>query len=154
MRTLSEIPYAAEINDCRALYLREMSEPLANELRIVVEEATAMIDGEAVPVVNKVLSELHLAEKVRPGRRFEIVWEFYVSYSVTEESYALADDQAEEWEGSVFRVYSESKLLDYTRNLTSCTDEFPGPISHYQLICEEQVIDVISTERPKVRELH
>ena len=81
-----------------------------------------------------------------------IVFERYVAYAVTNESYGLRDDEAR-CEGKFFRSYTKSRFLDYVRRSTIASDEYPGPYAPYGVIYLDHIIDVASAEIPSIRRL-
>jgi hypothetical protein len=82
----------------------------------------------------------------------EIVWRYDIGYSVLNESYAAVDD-AEQYEGARFRIYSKSHFVDYMSLASFASDEYPGPTQHYCVACEDHILDVLSTEAPTVKRL-
>jgi hypothetical protein len=83
---------------------------------------------------------------------FEIVWRHYVGYSVLNESYAAVDD-AEQYEGIRFRIYSKSHFIDYMALESFASDDYPGPTQHYCVACEDHIVNVLSVEVPAVQRL-
>ena len=122
----------AEIDECRSLFLTDIQETGGNSLRLVVEEGQP--DG------------------TRDGRVFEIVWDFYVGYSVLNETFVQANDE-EVCEGRRFRIYSKSHFLAYMACASFASEEHPGPTRHYRVACEDHIVDVLSTAAPSVRKL-
>ncbi len=82
-------------------------------------------------------------------RVFEVVWGSYIAYSVRNESY-VANDKYEQCEGRLLVKYSKSRFLDYVASGTFATAEYPGPFTHWGIICGNHIIDVASTEEPVV----
>ena len=74
---------------------------------------------------------------------YEVVFNSYVAYSVRNESYTF-QDKSEEFTGHLFRLYSKSRFLDYVRVATFATDEYPGKLNHYEMVCENHIVDVAS----------
>jgi hypothetical protein len=68
------------------------------------------------------------------------------------ESFATRDD-SEEAKGKLFRSFSKSRFLSYVRTATFATDEYPGPVNHFEVICQNHVIEVVSTEAPRIRRI-
>jgi hypothetical protein len=130
----------------RLFYLEEIGEPSDNVLRIVVIEAGAQgpaqstLVGEAVPI-------LPLPDAVP----LELVWEHYIAYAVRNESYAKAEDRAT-WSPPVSQLIERrnSAFLDFLMRTTIASDEFPGPLRHWELTCLNHVIDVVSTSEPLI----
>lgn len=138
------------------LLLRHVSEPAENSLRLVVEEATANRSrmGEASAYgdqFSEILKDASPIEATVGCRTFELVWDRYVAYLVTEELVGSGGDHGDEvYIGKSFRVYSKSHFLDYLARDTGGHFE---PILHYKLICQNHLIDVASYCLPKVRVL-
>ncbi len=72
----------------------------------------------------------HLVRSTANSRLFEIVWDFYVAYSVTNESYTTRDE-SEVFSGRFARLYSKSHFLDYISRATFACKEYPGPLQHF-----------------------
>jgi len=150
----------AEIQACEWLFLRSLAEPQENELRVVIEEARsgAPVDARAaavaasLPELESILQGASLISHSEGCRVFEVSWPSYIAYSVRNESY-VANDKYEQCEGRLIVKYSKSRFLDYVGLGTFATAEYPGPFTHWGVICGNHIIDVVSTEEPEVREL-
>jgi hypothetical protein len=131
------------------LSLDSIDEPEANSLRLVATAARpqpASLEAANPPVPNAV--------PVAPNSdtpTFEILFESYVGYLVRNESFATPSPN-ETWDGSrSFRQYHASSFLAYMRRSAYATDEYPGPVGHFAVVCVDHVVDVISTAPPTVR---
>ncbi|MBI5760966.1 MAG: hypothetical protein HZA46_20780 [Planctomycetales bacterium] len=141
------------INACRYLFLRECWEPEENILRVVVEEVKAdgpPEDFEVLP--DKVIGGTVAIESDPSCQMFELVWPSYVAYGVRKESFASRDD-SEVFEGRLFRVYSKSNYRDYVGRGTFASDEYPGPLKHWCLVCLTHLVDVVGCAEPELRRL-
>jgi hypothetical protein len=139
-----------QIDDCKYLYLRELREPEDNTLRIVVAEAKADGPPEDIEILGKVISGTRAIESDESCRLFEVFWPSYVAYCVRNESYTSWDD-SQVWEGRLFRVYSKSHFRDYVAKDTCSSDEYPGPLRHWCLLCLNHLVDVIGCAEPEFR---
>src|SRR5579863_83739 len=92
----------AELDTCASLYLREISEPRQNTLRLLVEEAEVMPEEVAIRFAGTDMGTGHLVRSTANSRLFEIAWDNYVAYSVTNESYATPNE-SEEFSGRFAR---------------------------------------------------
>jgi hypothetical protein len=140
-----------EIDACKYLFLRELGEPEENSLRLVIEEAKASgppEDFEAVP--GKVIRGVRAIESDSTCRAFELVWPSYVAYSVRNESFCTRDKE-ELWEGRLICLYSNSHFLDYVMRATFASEDYPGPLRHWGVNCLNHVVDVVSTEDPRMQ---
>jgi hypothetical protein len=141
------------INACKYLFLRECSEPEENTLRVVVEEAKADgPPGEIEVLPGKVFNDMVAIESDPSCQEFELVWRSYVAYGVRNESFTTWDD-SEVFEGQIFRVYSKSHFRDYVARATFATDDYPGPLKHWCLVCLDHLVDVIGCAEPELRRL-
>lgn len=138
---------------CKWIYLREMSEPKDNTLRVVVEEAKADGPTEDVEIApGIILSGSQAIESDSACRLFELSWSSYVSYSVRNESFCSIDDQ-EVHEGRLLCRYTKSHFLDYIAKATFASAEYPGPLVHWGVNCLNHIVDIISTVDPTIREI-
>jgi len=142
----------AEIDSCYSLLVREITEPKENSLRLMIEEAFVLPEEVTVAVGGTEITGGHPVRSVEGSRLFEIIWDFYVAYSVRNESY-VARDESEEFLGRFARIYSKSHFLDYVSRATFARNEHPGPLQHIGLISECHIIDVVSTEPPRVKQI-
>jgi hypothetical protein len=146
------------IQRCEWLFLRSIHDLGDNTLRLVVEEARAGVqattennpDAKSVPGLQDILQGARLIEHAEGCSVFEIYWDSYVAYSVRNESF-VANDKYEHSEGRLFVRYSKSRFLDYVALGTFATEEYPGPLLHWGVICGNHIIDVVGTEAPSTR---
>jgi hypothetical protein len=148
---------ARQIDECRYLYMRGLHEPRDNKIRFLVEEAGLQaprpVPGDAAPgSVAALFEDAQPIESDSSSRLFEIVYEEYISYTVSNESYSKYPEPPEVFTGNLFRIYSCSHLLEMTRKTTYAGDEHPGPgpLEHHQIPCLNHVIDVITTRPPRM----
>lgn len=142
----------AEINDCKYLFLTEISELGRDGLRLRVEEGRPAGETEDIRIGGSVISGGTRIDVRDDSRIFEVFWASYVAYSVLNESFAL-QDAAEVYEGGRMRLYSKSNFADYLSKATFACNEYPGPTLHYEVSCEDHIIDVVSVVSPIVRRL-
>ena len=150
----------AAIQSCDWLFLRSLDEPEDNALRLVIEEATAGAPTDAkaaavaasLPELEPILQGARLITHSEGCRVFEVCWPSYIAYSVRNESY-VANDKYEQSEGRLLVKYTKSRFLDYVGLGTFATSDYPGPFTHWGVICSNHIIDVVSTREPEVRVL-
>jgi hypothetical protein len=147
-------PEFDSLNSVKYLFLRELSEPRDNSLRLIVEEA---VDNRSappstrsdIPGLAEILKESWPIESVEGCKTFELSWARYAAYLVTEEligSGGSYDDEV--YTGRLLRVYTKSHFLDY---LSRDTGGHTEPVQHYKLICLNHLIDVGSYAPPDIR---
>jgi hypothetical protein len=142
------------LNSVKYLYLRELSEPRDNSLRIIVDEAVGNRSalGPArpeLPELAEILKNSWPIESTASCKTFELFWKYYIAYLVTEEcvgSCGSYDDEV--YTGGLFRVYAKSHFLEHLARDTGAHVE---PIQHFKLVCLNHVIDIASYRSPEIR---
>lgn len=150
---MSDSPGFDALNSVKYLFLRDLSEPRDNALRIVVEEAVVNRLGQVrlpeFPELAAIVKDASPIESIEGCKSFELSWTRYAAYLVTEElvgSCAKYDDEA--FTGGLFRIYTRSHFLDH---LARDTGGYTEPIQHYKLVCLNHLIDVASYAPPEIR---
>ena len=140
------------IDSCQTLFLREICEPEENVLRLVVQEANASPQVETLDVCGTKFENVHRIESTERSRVFELTWNQYIAYNVTNESFSLPDDDStKRLSGRLLRIYSKSPFLEHVSRATLATKEYPGPFTHICVVTEMHVVDVVSTQAPEIR---
>jgi hypothetical protein len=138
-----------EINACQYLFLRDLLERDRNSLTAIVEEARAASEPGTVQVGAIKFSDARRITSEDGYRKFRLHWDSYVAYSVTNESFGTSI-QRETFEGSLLRRYLRSRYLDFVRNTTIASDDYPGKLVHVGLLCQDHIVDVISVAPPEI----
>jgi hypothetical protein len=155
-------PVADEIRSCNYLYLEALTEPGVNDLRIVLLEAVAgppisaeELASESDPVLRSILVGSRKIDPQPGCRRFELVWESYIGYSVVNESYSNSEPATSVAVGDRrrFAEYSSSQYLDYLAKASFASKDYPGPYRHWALYCQDHTIDIASQVEPLIRKL-
>jgi hypothetical protein len=144
-----------QLESVQYLYLRELSEPRDNSLKLVVEEAVVNRSGTVQfdPELEAVLKDASPIESVEGCRVFELHWKRYAAYLVTEElvgSNSVGGYDNESYTGKILRVYTRSHFLD---PLARDTGGHIDPPQHYKLVCLNHLIDVAAYAPPDVLRL-
>lgn len=86
-------------------------------------------------------------------KQYKVIFDNYIAFSFINESYSLEDD-TEQFTGRLLKIYSKSKFSDYVENSTVDV-EFINEKSyqHYEFACLNNIIDVISSEKPVIEEI-
>lgn len=144
------------LNSAMYLYLRELSEPQDNALRLVVQEAIVNSAGSVhghpeLSEVEKIANDFLPIESTDECRTFELHWRSYVAYLVTEECAGSCGSYEDEtFSGKLFRVYTKSHFLEHLARDTGAHTE---PVLHYKLTCLNHLIDVAAYAPPEVTQL-
>ncbi len=149
---MNEAGQFALLNSAEYLYLRQLSEPRDNALRIVVQEAisnrakSGSIKLPGVP--DRLVSGASPIESTETCKTFVLYWAHYVAYLVTEECVGSCGNYEDEaYTGRLLRKYEKSHLLDH---LTRDTGGHFESLHHYKIICLNHLIDIVSTKPPEV----
>jgi hypothetical protein len=144
------------LDSAKYLYLRELSEPCDNSLRLVVQEAVANPDGQVgphpdLPELARLLEGASPIESTINCRTFELTWERYVAYLVTEECVgSCGRDDDEIYTGKLFRVYTKSHFLEH---LSRDTGGHTESILHFKLTCLNHLVDLAAYAPPEVKQI-
>jgi hypothetical protein len=143
----------SELNTVDYVYLRELSEPRDNSLRILVEEATLNKNRTAeppVPELRHLYENAHPIESTAKCRLFELYWNRYAAYCVSEElvgSNAHGGYDNESYTGKILRAYTRSHFLDH---MLRDTGGHLAVVLHWKLVCLNHLIDVAAYQMPTV----
>jgi hypothetical protein len=143
--------YLDEINACYCLFLQELVEPRANGLKLVLREGRLSKIPVAIEVAGQSLGEGYPVEIDDACSSFELIWESYVCYQVINESFGRGESSGETQAGEKARRFEKSGLLEYVMSSTNASHEYPGKLWHFQILCADHLIDVISTSAPTCR---
>lgn len=137
-----------QLNSHKYLYLDKLYEEVDLELCILVDEAK--VEGDEFEGEENA-SSCRAIISDGTCRKYKIMFEDYLAYSVRNESFTVWDNE-EEFTGNVFRVYTKSKFIDYVRASTESflVENVVGVYKHYEIVCQNQIIDVASSHEPKI----
>lgn len=139
----------ALLDSAECLYLRQISEPRDNTLRIVVREAIAnhtkaSTENRGIP--RNLLTGAAPIESTETCKMFVLYWPRYVAHLVTEEGVGSCGNRNDEpFTGRFFRVCEKSHLLDH---IARDTGAHLKPYRHYKIICLNRLIDIVSILPP------
>jgi len=142
----------SEINSSGFVFLREISDAQRGTLRVVIDQAEADEGCTFLDIGGTRISGLHRVRPTEESHTYSLVWDHYVIYAVSNESFAAAEASAI-YSGRCLRVYTKSRFLDYRNAATIASPEYPAPMQHIGLLTESHVIDVISTIDPQILRL-
>ena len=144
-----------KMNKHKYLEMIEIKETYKEYLRIVIAQAAVSdispditADQESNDELRKIINESRPIEVTNECVHYEVLFDDYIAYAVTNESYAGGID--EKYEGRLARLYSESAFLNYISQGTFATSDYPGPFVHYGFCCLNQIIDIVAEKPPSV----
>lgn len=145
------------IRSCEYLYLDAISEPEQNQLCIVILEATTgaelseqQLTAEHGEAIGSILTGTRAIEHLEGCKKFELVWENYIGYSVVNESYSNGEPASSNGKGRLMVEYEKSEYLEYLSRASFATVDYPGPYKHWALYCLNHTIDVASQVEPRI----
>lgn len=126
-------------------------EPHVNSLRLMFIRRRVSDKPESIIVGDKLYTGYPvIADEQLPI--IQVDFETYISYCITNESLTVWDD-FEEFEGQAFRIYRKSRFLDFIKTHTFALDSFPGPFTHYGMVCIDHIINIVSVSPPIIAEI-
>ena len=143
-----------KLNVVKYVFLRHLSEPRDNSLRLIVEEAVVNHSGvvhPSLPELAEISKDAWPIESIEGCKTFELYWKHCAAYLVTEElvgSNAVEGHEDEVFSGKIFRVYTTSHFLDH---LARDTGGHIEPLQHYKLICLNHLIDIAAYAPPEIQ---
>lgn len=105
------------------IYLHSISEPQDNYVRFTFYRSKTNPVAESININNTVFNELH---SINPDCSLPLIqmdFEWYIGYSVRNEAYTVWDDY-EKFNGKIFRIYNESRYLDFIKVSTIATEDY------------------------------
>lgn len=142
-----------------ASFLRSLNDGKDNRLTLQIspsqigERSELSAGEEPNDALRRLLNGLH---PIVPDEEsvYEIVFENYIIYQVGNESFCSGDPN-DKFSGRFLRIYESSALL---RRLGELTDAqtledgsyYPAEWTHYEVVTQNHIVDVISLEEPRV----
>ncbi len=142
------------LNSVEYLFLRRLVEPEDNLLRITSDQAVQnplapVRRHPEIPGLHEILNGATPTQITDTCKRFELFWNRYVAYRVTEECLGSCGTYSDEaYPGKLFRVYSKSHFLVYLARDTGAHTE---PIQPFKIVCMNHLIDIASYASPDIR---
>jgi hypothetical protein len=139
-----------ELESCQTLFLVGICEPFENQLQILLQEAKTHQDQPRPTIIAGV--DLGISYPIGPAedsRFFQLDWQKYIAYLVTDESYGVYP-VGEQFTGKNLRVFADSAYLRFLRETTNATDGYPGPYQQYEIVSQMHVVDVAAEEPPEI----
>ena len=132
------------LNRLNYIYLTSVREPKDNVLELIIEQASASDFREEFEGLGMSPDDPVNIEESLSAYRIE--FPNYVAYAIRDESFAR-NDTCEDYEGTLARLYYESKFLEYV-NTTSTALGTKHTLKHYSLLCLAHVVEVVATSAP------
>ena len=130
--------YFNEINNNERFFIEKITELAGNGLEIQIVLPNVGEERDNIPVTYDEQSP-----------RFLITFEKYIGYAVLNESFDNGDPTTCV-EGRYLRICENSVFLDYIGKDTFTTADFPGPFRHFQLLGQDQIVNVACEKEPLI----
>ena len=137
-----------DINKCHALFFGSIS--FDGDLFIKVIEGKKASKPEKLLINGTDLGEAYKVESDIASQVFSITFSGPVAWQVVDESYTSEDCSEEVEAEGLLCILSKSKYLDYVNGSHGFYKDIIGPGKHYRIWTEDQVIEVIAVEEPKI----
>ena len=122
----------------------------ADELAVLVVEGFKNEEPEDIRVGSHVIRDTHRLEPREQSRRCVLRFPDALAWQLVDES-ATTRDPEDVWEDDSFRylqTLSKSSYLAYTLSHHGWYAELRGPVKHYRLWTESDVLDVVAHSEP------
>jgi hypothetical protein len=148
-----------QMNDCKYLDLISTEVVAGYGLRILIDEIVprhAFPENPERDYVPELAAKIgvEMAAQTPPElRSFDIYFSEILCYLVTNETYGKYPSDPEIFTGKLFRKFSWSHLLELAKKTTYASDHHPGPgpLMHFEVIGQDDVVDVIACVEPEIR---
>ncbi|WP_229753383.1 hypothetical protein [Paenibacillus segetis] len=134
------------------IYFEQIYEPKENSLRLLFSRSVTSQTPETITIGETEIKDSYSINIDESLPLIQIDFETYVGYSNRNESFTSWDEY-EEFEGKIFRIYINSRYLDFIKVSTFASEDYPGPFKHYGITCLNHVVDVVSVSEPIIKEV-
>jgi hypothetical protein len=142
----------SDLFNLKDIYLDQIFETIDNHLRLIFNRSKTSDIAETITIGEIEIKDSYSIDIDGTKPQIQMDFEWYIGYSVRNESYTVWDDY-EEFDVKIFRIFSKSRYLDFISISTIATEEYPGPYKHYGMSCLNHVIDVVSNTDPIIVEI-
>ena len=122
-----------------------------NQLTIDIAEGIISANTNDVKIDNdfeiKGCAPIEVNEK---SRIISVIFHKFLAHQLTDESYSAPE--CSETEGNVLCLHKESSYLKYVKDNSLISQLIDEPVFHYSITLADDIIDVITTEKPELRQ--
>ncbi len=138
----------SELNQYKYLFLDTINSTNENALTITLNIGEVSTQMEDLTINGVILHDTRpiLEDK---ATRIKLIFHSYVAYNVRWETYTVWSDY-DIFKGQIVREYSKSRYLEYIKNDSIASDEWPGILKHFGICCTWEIIDVVSVNMPEI----
>jgi len=145
-----------QLDSCKYLFLENFRSDV-DPMTLIVEVVEGRLQPDPVQILtgstelDKALGIGRVISTRPEYHRFRVKFVDYLTFAITNESYA--QPEKDEDYSKKLRKYDTSTFLEYIRASTWATQDYPGPFTHYALVCSDHVINVASGAPPHIERL-
>ena len=122
-----------------------------NQLTIDIAEGIISANTKDVRIDNDFeIKDSALIEVNEKSRKISIIFHRVLAHQLTDESYSAPE--CGETEGNVLCIHQESSYLKYVKANSLVSQLIDEPVFHYSVSLADHMIDVITTEKPELRQ--
>jgi hypothetical protein len=136
------------LDDAHSWFLQELR--YAGELRLELAEGIAAAEPEDITIGEHVISGTRALEPRATSRIVVVTFPRVVAWQLVDESFTALDDYDERDDTSFLQILSRSHYLDYVRTHHGWFQDRMPSAKLYRVWTENDVIDVISPDAPRV----
>lgn len=145
---LLEGQYWNEINNFPYLALREIIEMDTNGLKVIVEEMRVQEISNCE--INCPIAGTRPIESDETCRKFEIFWDYYVTYSVCNESYAEDYDLEQVANRQCFGYLKDSYFEEYVKKSSPNAEIILESVKYMYLFGLDHCLYIACTKEPQI----
>jgi len=125
-------------------------------LRIIVAEGFRAAEPEDFIIGGHVIKDTYALNTSEESRLVEVLFTHPIAWQLVDESFTAFSECEVRDDIFALQVLTQSRYLDYVRANHGWFEDMRGPGKHYRVWTENEVIDVVACEPPKVapHELH
>jgi len=144
--------YFDEINEAGCCFLTKLEEAGGNSLSLSIQTSKVSEREEKIFIDEKQFGKGKRIYSDDTCPEFQIYFERFIAFNVLNESYLGSDEG--EYTGKYLRVYSKSKYIDFLTEYASVYLHEGEVLTHYAFLCQDQVIDIVSTRKPTIIQIN
>lgn len=119
-------------------------------LRVVVAEGFRAPEPEDLIVAGHVFDDTFAICTSKESRLIEVQFKRPIAWQVVDESFTAANDYELRDDNCTLQVLTRSPYLDYVRANHGWFEDIRGSGKHYRIWTENDVVDVVGCEPPRV----
>ena len=121
-----------------------------NQLTIDIAEGIISANTKDVRIDNNFgIQDCSPIEVNEKSRTISVIFHKVLAHQLTDESYSAPEGG--ETEGNVLCLHKESSYLKYVKDNSLVYQLINEPVFHYSISLADDIIDVITTEKPELR---